>query len=51
METSTRALAVQGGQFGRLIPEAQNIIEQEYVTIRGAESARQVCTTARPASR
>jgi imidazolonepropionase-like amidohydrolase len=38
---STRALAPQGGQFGRLIPEAQSIIEQEYVTIRGAESARQ----------
>jgi imidazolonepropionase-like amidohydrolase len=38
---STRALAPQGGQFGRLIPEAQFIIEQEYVTIRGAESARQ----------
>src|SRR5690348_9231198 len=41
MIASTRALAAQGGQFGRLIPEAQNIIEQEYVTIRGAESARQ----------
>jgi len=41
MITSTRALAAQGGQFGRLIPEAQSIIEQEYVTIHGAESARQ----------
>jgi imidazolonepropionase-like amidohydrolase len=38
---STRALAAQGGQFGRLIPEAQLIIEQEYVTIKGPESARQ----------
>jgi len=38
---STRALAPQGGQFGRLIPEAQSIIEQEYVTVRGPESARQ----------
>jgi len=38
---STRALAAQGGQFGTLIPEAQNLIEQEYVTLRGAESARQ----------
>jgi imidazolonepropionase-like amidohydrolase len=38
---STRALAPQGGQFGRLIPEARSIIEQEYVTIRGTESARQ----------
>jgi imidazolonepropionase-like amidohydrolase len=41
MVTSTRALAAQGGQLGRLIPEAQKLIEQEYVTIRGAESARQ----------
>ena len=38
---ATRALAAQGGQFGQLAPEAQSIIEQEYVTIRGAESARQ----------
>jgi imidazolonepropionase-like amidohydrolase len=38
---STRALAAPGGQLGRLIPEAQSIIEQEYVTISGAESARQ----------
>jgi imidazolonepropionase-like amidohydrolase len=41
MVNSTRALAAQGGQFGRLVPEAQNIIEQEYVTIHGPESARQ----------
>lgn len=41
MIVSTRALAAQGGQFGRLIPEAQNIIEQEYAIIHGAESARQ----------
>jgi imidazolonepropionase-like amidohydrolase len=38
---STRALAAPGGQFGRLIPEAQSIIEQEYVTLNGPESARQ----------
>lgn len=38
---ATRALAPQGGQFGRLTPQAQPIIEQEYVTIRGPESARQ----------
>jgi imidazolonepropionase-like amidohydrolase len=38
---STRALAAQGGQFGPLTPEAQSLIEQEYVTIRGPESARQ----------
>ena len=41
MVTSTRALAAQGGQFGTLIPAAQNLIEQEYVTLHGAESARQ----------
>jgi len=41
MIVSTRALAAQGGQFGRLTPEAQPLIEQEYVTIRGPESARQ----------
>jgi imidazolonepropionase-like amidohydrolase len=38
---ATRALAAPGGQFGRLTPEAQNIIEQEYVTLNGPESARQ----------
>ncbi|HKW34471.1 MAG TPA: amidohydrolase family protein [Candidatus Acidoferrum sp.] len=38
---ATRALAAQGGQFGPLTPQAQSIIEQEYVNIRGAESARQ----------
>lgn len=41
MVTATRALAAQGGQFGPLTPEAQSLIEQEYVTIRGPESARQ----------
>jgi len=41
MVVTTRALAAQGGQFGRLTPEAQKLIEEEYVTIRGAESARQ----------
>src|SRR5215470_16262750 len=41
MIVSTRALAAQGGQFGKLTPEAQALIEQEYVTIRGPESARQ----------
>ena len=38
---ATRALAAQGGQFGPLTPQVQPIIEQEYVTIRGPESARQ----------
>jgi imidazolonepropionase-like amidohydrolase len=41
MVPSTRALAAQGGQFGRMTPEAQKLIEEEYVTIRGAESGRQ----------
>src|SRR5208282_6350884 len=41
MVISTPALAAQGGQFGRLTPEAQKLSEEEYVTIRGAESARQ----------
>ena len=41
MVISTRALAAPGGQFGRLTPAAQGLIEQEYTTIRGAESARQ----------
>ncbi len=38
---ATRALAAPGGQFGQLIPEAQPIIEQEYVTLDGPQSARQ----------
>lgn len=38
---ATRALAAPGGQFGHLIPEAQKIIEQEYVVLNGPESARQ----------
>lgn len=41
MVTSTRALAAQGGQFGTLTPAAQALIEDEYVIIRGPESARQ----------
>jgi imidazolonepropionase-like amidohydrolase len=41
MVNSTRALAAQGGQFGPLIPAAQDLIEQEYVVIHGPESARQ----------
>lgn len=38
---ATRALAAPGGQFGRLTPEAQKLIEQEYVTVNGPDSARQ----------
>jgi len=41
MVTATRALAAQGGQFGVLTPSAQRIIEDEYVTLHGPESARQ----------
>jgi len=41
MVTSTRALAAQGGQFGILTPAAQQLIGEEYATVRGAESARQ----------
>ena len=41
MINSTRALAAQGGQFGTLTPAAQKLIEEEYVTIQGPESARQ----------
>lgn len=41
MVTSTRALAAQGGQFGTLTPAAQKLIDEEYVTVHGAESARQ----------
>jgi imidazolonepropionase-like amidohydrolase len=41
MVTSTRALAAQGGQLGTLTPAAQELIEQEYVIVRGPESARQ----------
>jgi imidazolonepropionase-like amidohydrolase len=37
---STRALAAAGGQFGGLAPEAQKLIEQEYVVIAGVDEAR-----------
>jgi imidazolonepropionase-like amidohydrolase len=37
---STRALAAAGGQFGELAPEAQKLIENEYVVISGVEDAR-----------
>jgi imidazolonepropionase-like amidohydrolase len=36
---ATRALAAPGGQFGHLIPEAQKIIEQEYVIVDEAHIA------------
>jgi imidazolonepropionase-like amidohydrolase len=37
---STRALAAAGGQFGTLAPEAQSLIQQEYVVVSGVEEAR-----------
>jgi imidazolonepropionase-like amidohydrolase len=37
---STRALSAPGGQFGGLTPEAQKLIEQEYMAISGVEEAR-----------
>jgi imidazolonepropionase-like amidohydrolase len=37
---STRALAAAGGQFGGMAPEAQKLIENEYVVISGVEEAR-----------
>ena len=37
---STRALAAAGGQFGGLAPEAQSLVQQEYVVISGVEEAR-----------
>ncbi len=40
----TRALAPHGGQFGRLQPAAQGLIEEEYVTVAGADDARRAVT-------
>jgi imidazolonepropionase-like amidohydrolase len=40
MIASTRALSAAGGQFGGLAPEAQSLIQQEYVVISGVEDAR-----------
>jgi imidazolonepropionase-like amidohydrolase len=37
---ATRALTAAGGQFGAVTPDAQKIIEQEYVVINGVEEAR-----------
>jgi imidazolonepropionase-like amidohydrolase len=37
---STRALSAAGGQFRSLSPEAQKLIEQEYVAVSGVEEAR-----------
>ena len=40
MFASTRALSPVGGQFQSLSPEAQRLIEQEYVPVSGVEDAR-----------
>ena len=40
IRASTRALSAAGGQFGGLAPEAQRLIEQEYVVIAGVDDAR-----------
>lgn len=40
MFVSTRALAPVGGQFQSVTPEAQQLLNQEYVQISGAEEAR-----------
>ncbi|OON69448.1 metal-dependent hydrolase family protein [Hymenobacter sp. CRA2] len=37
---STRALSPVGGQFGRLTPEAQALVAQEYVAVSGVEEGR-----------
>jgi imidazolonepropionase-like amidohydrolase len=40
MVASTRALSAAGGQFGRVAPEMQKILDQEYVIVSGVEEAR-----------
>ena len=40
MFVSTRALSPLGGQFQSLTPEAQQLINQEYVQINGVDEAR-----------
>jgi imidazolonepropionase-like amidohydrolase len=42
MVAATRALSPTGGQFGRLTPEAQKVVEQEYVVVNGPEEARRL---------
>lgn len=37
---ATRALAPVGGQFGELAPEAQRLVQQEYVVVSGVDEAR-----------
>ncbi|HEX8558059.1 MAG TPA: amidohydrolase family protein [Pyrinomonadaceae bacterium] len=39
---ATRSLAPIGGQFGRLTPEAQKLVEQEYVIVNSVEEARRL---------
>jgi imidazolonepropionase-like amidohydrolase len=41
MAVSTRALSAAGGQFGRLQPEAQSLVAQEYVVVANPNAARE----------
>jgi imidazolonepropionase-like amidohydrolase len=40
MLVSTRALSPPGGQFPRIVPALQGLIDQEYAVVRGPEEAR-----------
>jgi imidazolonepropionase-like amidohydrolase len=43
---STRALSAAGGQFGRLQPGAQQLVEQEYAVVSTPEEARRAAKQA-----
>jgi imidazolonepropionase-like amidohydrolase len=43
---STRALAAAGGQFGRLQPAAQQLVEQEYAVVTTPDEARRAAEQA-----
>ncbi|MBI1353103.1 MAG: amidohydrolase family protein [Acidobacteria bacterium] len=46
MMVSTRALSPPGGQFGRLAPAAQGLVEREYAVFSGVEAARRAARQA-----
>lgn len=46
MLVSTRALAPVGGQFNKLVKEAQGLIDKEYAIVSGPEEARRAVRTA-----
>lgn len=46
MLVSTRALAPVGGQFNKLVKEAQALIDKEYAIVSGPEEARRAVRTA-----